>query len=119
MGVSPELEPSALRVLALTVLFSVAAAHEGWKLFSLSSPEIWVHLRTGLWILQNRSIPHTGLFSQYAILPWRDSTWVYDARLGLAYRLFGLRAIPFSLIASRLAVALVTFLVARVGRTGF
>ena len=110
---------SALRILALTVLFSAAAVHEAWKLFSLASPEIWVHLRTGLWILQNWSVPHTALFSQYATLPWRDSTWAYDARLGLAYRLFGLRAIPFSLIAARLAVALVTFLVARVGRAGF
>ena len=85
----------------------------------MSSPEIWVHLRTGLWILENRSVPHTGLFSQYATLVWRDSTWAYDLRLAIAYRLFGLGAIPFSLMAARLAVALVTFFLARVGCAGF
>jgi hypothetical protein len=118
-GVSSALAPTLLRVVALTVLFSAAAAHEAWKLFSLSSPEIWVHLRAGLWILENRSVPHTGLFSRYSTLPWRDSTWLYDLRLGVAYRLFGLRAIPLSLIVVRLALALVTFFVARVGRAGF
>lgn len=101
------------------MLFSAVAAHEAWKLFSLASPEIWVHLRTGLWILENRSVPRTGLFSRYSTLPWTDSTWLYDLRLGIAYRLFGLRAIPLSLIVVRLAVALVTFFVARVGRGGF
>src|SRR5579863_10286832 len=111
-GVSSALAPTLLRVVALTVLFSAAAAHEAWKLFSLSSPEIWVHLRAGLWILENRSVPHTGLFSRY-------STWLYDLRLGVAYRLFGLRAIPLSLIVVRLALALVTFFVGRVGRAGF
>jgi hypothetical protein len=118
-GVSSGLAPAVLRVVAMTILFSAAAAHEAWKLFSLASPEIWVHLRTGLWILENRSVPHTGVFSHYSTLPWRDSTWLYDLRLGIAYRLFGLRAIPFSLIVVRLAVALVTFFVARVGRAGF
>src|SRR5215475_1155388 len=118
-GVSTVLASSALRVVALTVLFSAAAVHEAWKLFSLTSPEIWVHLRTGLWILENRSVPHTGLFSRYSTLAWIDSTWLYDLRLGIAYRLFGLRAIPLSLIVVRLAVAFVTFFVARVGRAGF
>jgi|SRR5579862_4340985 len=118
-GVSSALAPAVLRIAALTVLFSAAAVHEAWKLFSLTSPEIWVHLRTGLWILENRSVPHTGLFSRYSTLAWIDSTWMYDLRLGIAYRLLGLRAIPLSLIVVRLAVALVTFFVARVGRGGF
>ena len=118
-GVPSALAPAVFRIAALTVLFSAAAAHEAWKLFSLTSPEIWVHLRTGLWILENRAVPHTGLFSRYSTLAWIDSTWLYDLRLGIAYRMFGLRAIPLSLIVVRLGVALVTFFVARVGRAGF
>ena len=82
----------------------------------MAAPEIWVHLRTGVWILQNHAIPHAGLFSQYDSLPWRDSTWGFDLLLGTAYRLFDLRAIPILLIVLKAAMAVVTFLLARAGR---
>src|SRR5271165_6441167 len=87
-----------VRLLTLTALFSAAAVYEAAHLSSLASSEVWVHLRTGIWILQNHAIPHTGLFSQYSNLPWNDSSWGFDVLLGAAYHLFGLRAIPFVLM---------------------
>ena len=108
-----------LRVLILTALFSAAAIYELVKLFALATPEVWLHLRTGLWILENRSIPHTGLFSQSSILPWIDSTWGFDMLLAVAYHLFGLRAIPIVLMVLKAALAVVTFLLARAGRINF
>ncbi len=78
-----------------------------------------MHVRTGLWILQNHAVPHTGLFTQYANLPWNDSTWLFDVILGVAYRLFGLRSIPMMLMALKSALAVVIFLLARSQRAGF
>jgi len=118
-GKSPIELPALVRLLALSALFSAAAVYEGVRLFALTTPEVWVHLRTGLWILQNHSIPHSGLFSQYSSLPWNDSSWAFDVLLGAAYRLFGLRAIPILLMMLKAALAVVTFLLARNQRAGF
>ena len=109
---------AALRFLALVLLFSAAALYESRHLSALSASEVWVHLRTGSWILQNRAIPHTGLFSQYSNLAWNDSSWFFDLLLGVAYKLLGLHAIPILLMLLKTAIAAVTFLLARSGRGG-
>jgi hypothetical protein len=108
-----------VRLLALTSLFTAAAVYEGAHLSALATPEIWVHLRTGIWILQNHSIPRTGLFSQYSNLPWNDSSWGFDLLMADTYQLFGLRAIPILLMLLKVALALATFQLARAGRTNF
>lgn len=100
-------------------LFSAAALYESVHLSALSASEAWIHLRTGNWILENRAIPRSGLFSQYSNLPWRDSTWAFDALLGAGYRFFGLRALPILLMLLKTALAVVAFLVARSGGAGF
>jgi hypothetical protein len=113
VGNSPIL---GLRLVLLTFLFSVAAAYESVRLTALSSCDVWWHLRTGLWILQNHAIPRTGLFSQYPGLPWNASSWGFDLLLAAAYGIFGLRAIPILLMVFKVALAAVTFFLARVGR---
>ena len=104
-----------LGVAAMTLLFAGGAALEARQFFSLTSAtngDIWWHLRTGLWILQNHSVPHSGLFSQSADAPWAAMTWGYDLKLALAYRMFGLGAIPTMLMAFRWALAVMTFVLA-------
>jgi hypothetical protein len=71
----------AVRILALIVLFSASAIYESTHLSALAGSEVWVHLRTGIWILQNHAIPRTGLFSQYSNLAWNDSSWGFDLLL--------------------------------------
>jgi hypothetical protein len=107
---------SVFRLLLLTLLFSAAAVYEAIHVSALLSADVWWHLRTGLWILQHHAIPHTGLFSQYSDLPWIASSWGYEVVLAAAYKLFGLRAIPILLMGLKVAMAAVTFLLARVGR---
>jgi hypothetical protein len=108
-----------VRIAALTVLFSLAAVYEARQVSAVNAPEIWVHLRTGLWILQNRAVPHTALFSQSTNLPWNDSTWGFDVVFALAYRLFGLRGIPILLMILKLALAAALFFAARLARASF
>jgi hypothetical protein len=109
----------ALRIIVMTLLFTAAACYEALHLASLCSYDIWWHLRTGLWILQNHAVPHNGLFSQYPDLPWIASSWGFDVLVATAYKLLGLRAIPILLMALKVALAVVTFLLARGVRANF
>ncbi len=110
---------AVFRLLVLTMLFSASAVYEAVHVSALFNGDLWWHLRTGLWILQNHQIPHTGLFSQYSDLPWNASSWAYEVLLATAYKLCGLRALPILLMGFKVALAVVTFLLARAARAGF
>lgn len=109
-----------VRVAATVLLFTVAPIIEELRCSSLSSlanSDIWWHLSSGLWILQHHAFPRTGLFSQTPDAAWIAASWLYDLRLAVWYKLFGLAAIPLFLIAFKVALAVVTFLLAG-GRRG-
>ena len=104
-----------IRIPALVLLFTVAAVVEVERLTSLSSvsgADVWWHLSSGLWMLSNHALPHSGVFSQAAGGAWIAACWAYDLLLGAGYRLLGLRAIPVLLMIFKLALALVTFVLA-------
>lgn len=98
------------RVAAMTLLFSVAAVWESKKLASLADAAIWGHLRMGAWIVENRSWPQAGLFSQASHARWMDFSWGFDLLAAVAYRALGLRAIPALLMALRAGLAAISFL---------
>jgi hypothetical protein len=111
------LDSAPVRILALVLLLTVAPLHSAFSITALLDGDIWWHLRTGLWILQNHAFPHSGLFSQYVDRPWVDTSWAFDALTAGAYRLLGLKAFPVLLMGFKLALAAVTFLLAG-GRRG-
>lgn len=94
-------------------LFTVAALYQATHLRALADPDIWWHLRTGTWMIQNHAIPHDGLFSQSASLPWVDSNWGFDLLVATAFRAFGLRGLPVLLMVLQVAIAAALFLLAR------
>ncbi len=106
-----------MRWLALVLLFSTAALSSGVRFSALPNGDIWWHLRTGMWILQAHAVPHQPLFSQHTGSSWIVNSWAYDAILALAYRAFGLRIFPLLLMAFKIALAVVTLLLA-LGRAG-
>jgi len=106
----------SLRVFALIALFSIAAICESARLSSvtsLSGADIWWHLRSGLWILQNQALPHSGIYSQSLGSPWIAVSWAYDLVLAIAFQLLGLALIPGMLMCFRVALAVIVFLLAR------
>lgn len=119
IGMQKDLSRTIGRVLLLTVVFSAAAVYEAGHVSAFSSGDIWWHLRTGLWMVENHSIPRTGLFSQYPNWPWSDANWGYQVILAAGYKLFDLKAIPLLLMGFKVALAVVTFLLARAGRASF
>jgi len=110
---------TSLRVVVLVLLLTTAAAYEAVSLSALDGLEVWSHLRTGIWILQNHAVPHNGLFSQYPDLPWKAHSWGFDVLLAAAYKLIGLRALPVLLMVFKVALALIFFLLARGSRQNF
>jgi hypothetical protein len=112
--------PAAPRIVALFLLFATAGVFEARNLTSLSAltnADIWWHLRTGIWILQNHALPHAGLFSQSPDSHWIAASWVYDLKLAIWYKLLGLASIPVFSISFKAALAVITFLLAG-GRRG-
>jgi len=72
----------------------------------LSNYDIWWHLKSGQWIIQNLRVPRLQLFS-YSIgdLPWVSHSWFFQVLIFLVYRFLGginslilLRAVIVSLI---------------------
>src|SRR5450756_1625728 len=94
------------RIGTMLLLFASAAVFEAKSLSSLSAlsnGDIWWHLCTGIWMLQNHVVPHSGLFSQSPDLPWAASSWGYDLLAAFAFRMLDLRTIPILLMGFKTA----------------
>jgi hypothetical protein len=113
------LDTAGARIALLLGLFTVAALYQATHLSALADPDIWWHLRTGTWMLQNHAIPHDGLFSQSASLPWVDSNWGFDLLVATAFRIFGLRGLPVLLMVLQVAIAAALFLLSRGAQKNF
>jgi hypothetical protein len=107
------------RAVALTFVLVAGAVYEAGHPSAVLNANVWLHLRSGLWMLQSHSVPQRGLFSQSGSLPWVDSSWASDVVLASAYKLFGLRALPLMLMLVKVGLAVLTFLLARVGKASF
>ncbi len=108
-------DTATLRIATLLPLFAGAALFEAKSLSALtalSNSDIWLHLRTGTWMLQNHAAPHAGLFSQSPDLRWTASNWGYDLLVAVAFRMLDLRSIPVLVMIFKSALAVLTFLLA-------
>jgi len=104
-----------LQMPLFLLLLASAAVFEAQQLSSLSSltgGDIWWHLQTGLWILQNHALPHNGIYSQATNLPWTAASWSYDLLVAVGYKLLGLRSLPVLLMCFKVLLAAATFLLA-------
>ena len=103
------------QLFALFVLFAAAGFHESIRqacLNSITNGDFWWHLRTGLGILASQAVPHSGVYSQSASLPWTASSWLYDVLVAVGFRLLDLRTPAVLAIVFKFALALLTFLLA-------
>jgi len=113
---------AALRLPVLGALLSASALVEAVRCSSLSSllgGDVWWHLSSGLWILHNHALPHSGIFSQSSSNSWAAVSWLYDLKLAIFYRLFGLRAIPIFAMSCKIGLGVITFLLAGGRRRNF
>jgi hypothetical protein len=105
-----KLEPVIRRVLILAILFGQIAFHFSRPNVYLD-PDIWWHLATGRWILQNDSIPVTDPFSRFGQdRPWVEYSWLFDVLVFKAYRSAGLGGIELVKTTTVALLALVLYL---------
>ena len=105
-------DSALVRSVALAATFVSAAAWQALHLSALTNNDIWRHLSTGIWILQNHAIPRAGIFSQSSSLPWVDASWGFDLLTALFYRAGGLPGLPLLLLSLQVAVAIALFALA-------
>jgi len=100
----------ALRFFALAgMLVWVAKVCVDVK-YSVHDLDIWWHLKVGDWIIENRAVPHTGIFSLTAAeRSWIAYSWGYEVILSRAYRWFGLMGVGLLGTALTLAIAYAVF----------
>jgi hypothetical protein len=75
-------------------------------------PDIYWHLRVGDWILQHRTFPQTGIFSQYAQgHGWIAYSWGFEVLMAWLFRIAGLASLPIALGVLRAIIAFTILLV--------
>jgi len=108
-------ESAAPNIGAVLLLLCVPALLETHQLSSLLLVErgdTWWHLQTGLSILENHSVPQTGVFLQFPVMSGNVPNWLYDVLVALAFKGMGLLTFPMLLMLFRWALGTVTFLLA-------
>ena len=99
--IEPNLRQGVL--LALVYLLLVSQA-----LLPVEDPDLWWHLRTGDWILQQKAVPVTDPFSTYGNgKPWVAYSWLFDVIVQNLFRMFGLTGIVWFTALFALVIALV------------
>jgi len=95
----------------LTLLFLFAALILGSRLPPvMDDPDLWWHLATGRWILEEARLPSADPFSHTAWgLPWLAYSWLPDLLFVSLERTFGLVAFPWMVAIVCLATHLSVF----------
>lgn len=80
------------------------------RAFYVVDPDIWWHLRTGLWVLRNHTVPVTDPFSSYgADKPWVAYSWLFDSVMAVLFGRVGLLAVASYDVAVRVALTVALF----------
>src|SRR5215469_4986052 len=70
---------SIAQAIVLTVLYSAPTLWLFGAFNAGADNDIWWHLATGKWILQNHALPHTDPFSAYGLgKSWAAYSWAFD-----------------------------------------
>ena len=105
-----------LKLCAISACLLIPALCTRLAFSALTDFTVWSHLRAGIWILHNLTLPRTPLFSQTIDHPWRDYSWFFDVLLGAGYRLLGLRALVATMMLLQIMTAAMLFWLARGSR---
>jgi hypothetical protein len=99
-----------VRFFALSgMLVWVAKCAVDYK-YSVRDYDSWWHLKVGDWIVANRAVPHTGIFSLTAAnRPWVAYSWGYEVVLSRSYQWFGIIGVGLFGIVLTLMIAYTVF----------
>jgi hypothetical protein len=73
---------------------------------AVADPDIWWHLRTGQWVVEQGTVPHNDPFSQGGTeKTWMAYSWLFDVVLYLVHQAIGLWGVVLYRTAASVAVA--------------
>ena len=105
------------QLLLVTLLYLIPSVQ---ALLPVDDPDIWWHLRTGQWILQEGAIPTTDSFSSYGEgKPWVAYSWLFEVIIYAVYSAFGLVGIVYFTVFFGLLIALALHALVRRARLPF
>jgi len=103
------LRPSLGDVVLAAVVGQLFCFREGWSALLADGDTGW-HIRTGDWILQNRSVPTTDLFTfTRAGDPWFAWEWLSDLLMSLVHQHWGLAGVAVLAGCAILCTVMVLF----------
>jgi tetratricopeptide (TPR) repeat protein len=81
------------RIIIITLLFVILFVLAHRSIFDL---DLWLHIKTGEWIVEHRAVPKTDIFS-FTIQgkPWVDHSWLFQVITYLSYKKFGFEGLIF------------------------
>lgn len=105
-------EKTCRRLLILFLLYLIPSLA---AMKPVVDPDIWWHLRTGQWIVENGAVPKTDPFSSYEMAKtWIAYSWLFDVLVYGLFRTFGLTGLViYTLIMSLLITVALHALVSR------
>lgn len=83
-------------IVILSVLILIGTGFfilEKTRYLSVIDPDIFWHVKTGKWILENGYIPKVDVFSWHSGLNWMPHEWLYDIFLNIIYNKFSFQGI--------------------------
>ena len=97
-------EETVRRMLILVALYSIPAAV---VMRPVDDYDIWWHLRTGQWIIQNGAVPSTDPFSSFGQgKAWVAYSWLFEVMIYQLHQAFGLWGILLYRIVLTFAIVL-------------
>jgi len=100
------------RAFVLAFIFSVPVVF-GLRA-RIHNPDLFYHIRTGDWILQRHTVPHTDPFAQGGTQRvFIAYSWLFDVATAKLYSAFGLMYVPLSTVLLVVAIVLALFLLIR------
>jgi len=95
-----------LHVLILATLLTIIAAPTLSPRYGVVDNDLWIHLKTGDWIVEHHAFPHTGILSGTAAdRPWMAYSWFAEVLLSLFHAWFQLVGIAVFGLLLTLSVA--------------
>lgn len=112
-----EVHKQTYQVLALTLLYLIPAAQ---AMLPVDDPDIWWHLRTGQWIIQEGALPNTDPFSIHGEgMIWLAYSWLFEVIVYFVHSGFGLSGIVLFKVLFGLLIALALHALVRRARLPF
>lgn len=112
-----ELEKTTRRALMWALVYSIPAFQ---AMLPVEDPDLWWHLRTGLWMVEHGHVPMEDPFSSYGMgKTWIAYSWLFELIVYVLYTRLGLLGIVLFTLVMSLLIAFTVHMLVRKAKFPF